>query len=142
MMEQKTIELVQESFEKVKPIAGDAAVLFYQKLFEMDPALKKLFPPDEASMAAQRGKLMTMLGSAVTGLTNLEILVPILQDLGKRHVQYNVEPSHYTTVGAALIDTLSAGLGEHFTPEVKAAWIQVYQTMSDVMIQASYKATS
>jgi hemoglobin-like flavoprotein len=141
-MEQKTIELVQESFEKVKPIAGDAAVLFYQKLFELDPALKKLFPSDQAAMEAQRGKLMTMLGSAVAGLTNLEMLVPILQDLGKRHVQYNVEPAHYTTVGAALLDTLSAGLGEDFTPEVKAAWTQVYQTMSDVMIQASYKATS
>jgi hemoglobin-like flavoprotein len=84
---------------------------------------------------------MGTLGSAVAGLTNLDILVPIPQDLGKC-AQHNVEPGHYTTVGAALPDTLSAGLGENFTPEVKSARAQVYQTMSDVTIQASSNATS
>ena len=137
-MEQKTIALVQESFEKVKPIAPTAAKIFYSKLFELDPALKPLFPSGDEVMEAQGNKLMMMLSSAVAGLSNLEMLVPVLQNLGKRHVEYKVEPSHYNTVGAALLDTLAVGLGDDFTPEVKEAWASVYGTMATVMIDASY----
>lgn len=137
-MEPKTITLVQESFEKVKPIAPTAAKIFYTKLFELDPALKPLFPSDDKDMVTQGNKLMMMLSNAVAGLSNLEMLVPVLQNLGKRHVEYKVEPSHYQTVGAALLDTLAVGLGDDFTPEVKEAWTNVYGTMASVMIDASY----
>lgn len=137
-MEQKTITLVQESFEKVKPIAPIAAKIFYTKLFELDPALKPLFPSDDEAMVEQGNKLMMMLSSAVAGLSNLEMLVPVLQNLGKRHVEYKVKPSHYATVGSALLDTLATGLGDDFTPEVKEAWTNVYGTMATVMIDASY----
>jgi hemoglobin-like flavoprotein len=137
-MEQKTITLVQESFEKVKPIAPTAAKIFYSKLFDLDPKLKPLFPSTDEAMVEQGNKLMMMLSSAVAGLSNLDALVPILQNLGKRHVEYKVEPSHYDTVGMALIGTLAAGLGDDFTPEVRDAWVSVYGTMSSVMIEASY----
>lgn len=137
-MEPKTITLVQESFDKVKPIAPTAAKIFYDKLFELDPQLKPLFPSGEEAMKTQGNKLMTMLGAAVAGLNNLDALIPVLKDLGKRHVGYNVKPSHYNTVGEALLDTLSEGLGDDFTPEVKTAWATVYGTMSSVMIEAAY----
>lgn len=134
-----SIKLVQDSFELVKPIAPAAAEIFYAKLFELDPALKPLFPAKkEGAMAEQGNKLMTMLASAVAGLSALDKLIPILQDLGKRHVAYRVEKSHYDTVGAALLDTLEAGLGDKFTPEVKAAWTKVYTVMAEVMIEAAY----
>ncbi len=137
-MEAKTITLVQESFEKVKPIAPTAAEIFYSKLFELDPKLKQLFPNSTEAMKEQGNKLMTMLAAAVAGLSNLDALIPVLQDLGKRHVAYNVKESHYDTVGAALLGTLEAGLGDDFTPEVKGAWANVYGVMSGVMIKASY----
>ena len=79
-----------------------------------------------------------MIGAAVAGLNNLGALVPVLENLGKKHVEYRVEPSHYETVGTALLGTLEAGLGDDFTPEVKDAWTEVYGTMSSVMIKASY----
>ena len=140
-MEETTITLVQESFKKVRPIAAAAAEIFYAKLFELDPALKPLFPTNkEGAMVEQGNKLMTMLGAAVAGLSNIEALIPVLQGLGKRHVEYKVEPSHYETVGAALLATLEAGLGADFTPEVKSAWASVYGTMSTVMIEAAYQS--
>jgi hemoglobin-like flavoprotein len=137
-MDAKTVTLVQDSFEKVRPIAATAAEIFYTKLFELDPALKPLFPSEKEAMASQGNKLMTMLGAAVAGLSNIEALIPVLEDLGKRHVDYNVEPSHYDTVGAALLGTLEAGLADDFTPEVKEAWAGVYGTMANVMIEAAY----
>lgn len=137
-MEQKTIDLVQESFAKVIPIADTAVDIFYTKLFELDPTLKPLFPADESVMKGQKNKLRDMLVAAVSGLSNLEKLVPVLQDLGKRHVGYNVKPAHYDTVGAALLAALAAGLGDDFTPEVKDAWTEVYGTMATVMKEAAY----
>ncbi|WP_299222145.1 globin family protein [uncultured Aquimarina sp.] len=138
-MEKRTIELVQTSFSKVAPIAEVAAGIFYDKLFELDPELKKIFPADDAeAMKGQGNKLMTMLSSAVAGLSNIDRLIPILQDLGKRHVDYKVESSHYDTVGAALLSTLETGLGEDFTPEVETAWADTYGVMASVMKTAAY----
>ena len=133
-MTPEQIKLVQESFEKVKPIAADAAKLFYAKLFELDPELKALFKGD---MVEQGNKLMTMLATAVGGLNKIEALVPAVEELGRRHVGYGVEESHYETVGAALLSTLESGLGDAFTPEVKEAWTTVYGVLSATMIIAS-----
>lgn len=139
-MEQKTIDLVQNSFQKVAPIAETAAEIFYNKLFELDPNLKPLFPShDNDAMKNQGNKLMTMLSSAVAGLTNLDKLIPILENLGKTHVGYKVEASHYDTVGNALLQTLEVGLGDDFTDDVKEAWTITYGIMADVMKKAAYE---
>ncbi|TYA74460.1 globin family protein [Seonamhaeicola marinus] len=133
-MEAKTIELVQGTFEKVVPIADKAAEIFYAKLFELDPKLKPLFKGD---MKEQGKKLMTMIGTAVNGLNNLEAIVPAVQNLGRNHVGYGVEDSHYDTVGEALIYTLGAGLGDDFTPEVEGAWVEVYTVLATTMKDAA-----
>lgn len=133
-MNEKEISLVQNSFQKVLPIADQAAEIFYGKLFELDPSLKSLFSGD---MKQQGKKLMTMIGVAVNGLNNLEAIVPAVQDLGRRHKGYNVPASSYETVGVALIDTLSVGLGDEFTDDVKAAWVKVYGVLSSTMIEAA-----
>ena len=133
-MDQQTIQLVQDSWKKVEGIAPQAAALFYQNLFEADPALKPLFKGD---MVKQGEKLMQMIGAAVGKLTDLDTLVPILQSLGKRHAGYGVTEAHYGTVCGALLKTLGQGLGDGFTPAVKEAWTAVYGVMASVMIDAS-----
>lgn len=129
------VKLVQDSFAKVAPIAPTAAEIFYSKLFEMDPSLKALFTGD---MEEQGKKLMTMIATAVNGLNNLEAIVPAVQDLGKRHVGYNVTAEHYDTVGGALIYTLGKGLGDDFTDDVKEAWVAVYGLLATTMKDAAY----
>ena len=133
-MEQQTVALVQESWAKVVPISATAGSLFYANLFEADPGLKALFKGD---MSAQATKLMQMISAAVGKLNDLETLVPILQQLGKRHVGYGVVPEHYAVVGASLLKTLEQGLGPAFTPATKEAWISVYGVMTKVMTEAA-----
>ncbi len=136
-MEQQTIATVQESFKKVEPIAPLAAELFYKKLFELDPALKSLFKGD---MEAQGAKLMKMIGIAVNGLNNLDAIVPAVQELGVRHVDYGVKDKDYETVGKALLWTLEQGLGDHFTPDVRNAWAEVYGLLAGTMQAAANAA--
>ena len=138
-MEQKTVDLVQSSFKKVLPIADTAVEIFYEKLFTIDPSLKALFPKNEELMSMQRNKLRDMLAGAVNGLSNLDALIPILQGLGRKHIDYKVEKAHYDMVGLALLQALEAGLDDDFTPEVKDAWAEVYGVMASVMTEAAYK---
>jgi hemoglobin-like flavoprotein len=132
---QKT--LVQDSFATIAPIADDAAVLFYQRLFELDPSLAGMFRGD---MREQRKKLMQMLTAAVKGLDRLDQLVPVVEDLGRRHARYGVADAHYDTVGAALLWTLEMGLGKAFTADVKDAWATVYGLLATTMKQAAQEA--
>ena len=129
---QKT--LVQNSFVAVATIADDAAILFYQRLFELDPSLRALFRGD---MAEQRKKLMQMITAAVKGLDRLDQLVPVVKDLGRRHAGYGVADRHYDTVAEALLWTLEMGLGRAFTPEVKDAWAAVYTLLATTMKEAA-----
>jgi len=130
-------ELVKSSWAKVVPIADKAAELFYGKLFELDPSLKPLF---KGNMVEQGKKLMKMINTAVNGLDRLDEIVPAVQQLGVRHISYGVKDEHYDTVGAALLWTLEAGLGDAFTDETKTAWATVYGLLSDTMKAAAAEA--
>ncbi|MGA2291498.1 globin family protein [Bradyrhizobium sp.] len=129
------VTLVQHSFAKVAPISETAAVLFYDRLFEVAPAVKSMFPAD---MTEQRRKLMAMLATVVGGLGNLSSILPAASALAKRHVGYGAKAEHYPVVGAALLWTLEKGLGEAWTPEVADAWTTAYGTLSGFMISEAY----
>lgn len=136
-MTPETQKLVRDSFAKVAPIAPAAAAMFYDRLFVLDPTLRPLFKGD---MTEQGKKLMAMIGTAVANLHNLDAVVPAVQDLGRRHAGYGVQPEHYATVAEALLWTLGQGLGDDFTPATKAAWVETYTTLATVMQQAAGQA--
>jgi hemoglobin-like flavoprotein len=129
------VTLVQRSFARVAPISETAAVLFYDRLFEIAPSVVPMFPTD---MKEQRKKLMATLAVVVGGLSNLDSVLPAASALAKRHVSYGAKPEHYPVVGAALLWTLEKGLGDGWTPDVAAAWTAAYGTLSGYMISEAY----
>jgi hemoglobin-like flavoprotein len=133
-MTPQQIATVRASFAHVAPIADQAAVLFYDHLFAADPSLRHLFKSD---MGRQGERLMTMIGAAVGLLDQPTRLLPVLHGLGRRHAGYGVMPSHYDTVGGALLRTLRDGLGEAFTADVEQAWQALYATVSREMQTAA-----
>jgi hemoglobin-like flavoprotein len=74
-----------------------------------------------------------MIGIAVSGLDRLDEIVPAVQELGVRHLDYGVKSAHYDTVGEVLLWTLSQGLGDEFTADVRAAWAEVYTLLANTM---------
>lgn len=134
---------IRRSWQLVVPIADTAADLFYRRLFELKPEYKALFPEN---MAAQKSKLVRMLAFVVKALDfpesawnedvpENEDLMLVLLALGRRHTAlYKVPREGYAVVGEALLWTLDYGLGEAFTPAVKAAWAAVYKAISTTMI--------
>jgi hemoglobin-like flavoprotein len=134
-MTPKQVELVQQSFAKVIPISEQASVLFYDRLFEIAPQVRAMFPDD---MTEQRRKLMMMLAAVVNGLGDLPSILPAASALAKRHTGYGATAEHYPVVGAALLWTLEKGLGDAWTPEVAEAWTTAYGTLSGYMISEAY----
>jgi hemoglobin-like flavoprotein len=136
-MNAQQIQLVQETFEHVRPIAGVAADLFYNRLFELDPRLRPMF---KGEMSEQKRKLMGALALVVAGLNDPEQILGAVRQLGKRHAAYGVQAGHYETVGVALLWTLGQGLGERFTPAVADAWAAAYGLVAATMQEAAYAA--
>jgi hemoglobin-like flavoprotein len=103
-------------------------------LFELNPGLRRMFKTD---MNEQRVNLMQMLTAAVKGLDRLDRLVPVVENLGRRHADYGVADELYDTVGEALLWTLEKGLGKAFTPEAREAWAAVYGLLASTMRNAA-----
>jgi hemoglobin-like flavoprotein len=128
------IVLVQDSFAALAKNADATADVFYSKLFTADPSLRPMFRGD---LKEQARKLMRMIGVAVAGLNRLETIVPVVEDLGRRHAGYGVRDSHYDLVGETLIATLAEALGPKFTAEVQEAWAAAYGVLASTMMRAA-----
>ena len=133
-MTQDDILYVQSSWRTVLPMKETAAALFYRKLFQLDPSLRALFSHD---MDQQGAKLIQMITAAVRALDRLDVLLPVVRELGTRHLTYGVRDEHYGSVGMALLWTLEQALRQDFTPEVKSAWIKTYGVLSQTMREAA-----
>ena len=111
--------------------------LFYNRLFEIAPEVRPMF---RAPIPEQSKKLFTMIGYVIYKLDKLEDIIDEVAKLAERHVQYGVKAEHYNVVAEALLWTLEQGLGEHWTEDVKEAWVLCYTTLAGAMIAAGDKA--
>jgi hemoglobin-like flavoprotein len=131
------IALVRAGFDRIAPEAARIGLEFYDRLFALDISLRTLFPSD---LRPQVGHLMAALAMVVKSLDNLAPVLDRVRALGRRHAAYGVEPRDFAAVGAALLATLEAELGEAFTEEARAAWSSAYGTLAHAMIAAMREA--
>ncbi len=127
--------LIRDSWQSVLLIQEQVAALFYARLFELDPSVKKLF---KGKLDFQGDKLMMTLNVVVNALDDLTDVEAMLQAMGKRHLIYSVELAHFETVGSALIWALQQGLGESFHEEVSDAWVIAYGLIATTMKEAAF----
>lgn len=124
------VHLIRKSFAELSYHNHVAALVFYRRLFQLDPELRPLFTGD---IEEQSRKLMEMLGALIAMLERPVGLEIELRAMGARHAGYGVKDPHYATVGAALIDMLAETLGEKFTPETRDAWLELYGAVESAM---------
>ena len=122
--------LIRKTFSEVQRSQHVAALVFYQRLFALDPSLQPMFRGD---IEVQAQKLIDMLGVLILMLDNPAHLDAELRAMGARHKEYGVKDAHYDTVGRALLDMLAGVLGKQWTPEVQAAWTALYGAVESAM---------
>ena len=129
------VELLEQSFEAIKPQANEFVNSFYDNLFTANPEAKPLFKTTD--MAEQKKKLLGSLVLVVDNLRKPDVLDSALRGLGSRHVKYGALPEHYPLVGNALLTTFEQYLKEEWTPEVKQAWVDAYGAISQIMLDGA-----
>lgn len=155
-------QLIQNSWKLIKAGQFDAfreqelisdplglwGMLFYETLFDLDPALKPMFKNKfrqstmltemvSASLGLLPGAIDEVLGEERIDVDSK--LIPMLINLAERHVHYQVKAKHYGTVGLAIVTTLEKALGNSFDEKTKAAWVELWSLMCTVMISAHVK---
>jgi hemoglobin-like flavoprotein len=130
------IKLIQDSFAKICDDSNITAKLLYDKLFEAQPEISKIFKGD---IEEQEAKLMKMLKTVIGGLNNPHIIISAVQDLGKRHHEYGVLTAHYKSFKTALMYSLEMQLPGDWTDELKSAWGKLYDILAESMQGLQYK---
>ncbi|HLO47385.1 MAG TPA: globin family protein [Kamptonema sp.] len=129
------VELLEQSFNRIKPNATKFSASFYEYLFADNPEVQPLFA--NTNMAEQKKKLIDSLVLVVENLRKPEALTAALKGLGARHVQYGVYPTDYPFVGSALLKAFESNLGADWTPEVKQAWVDAYGAIASLMLEGA-----
>lgn len=128
------IERIRRSFDQIWSVSQQVTDQFYARLFETAPELRPLF---RADMAEQKKKFISTLAVIVGSLNEVEIVLPMVDSLGRNHAGYGVVSAVYPVVGEALFWGMARGLNDHWTPEVAAAWSKAYAALSSRMIEAA-----
>ena len=89
-------KLVQTSFARIVPKSEYAAQVFYTRFFELVPEVKHLF---KSELKTQGIKLFQVISFTVCSLDNMDELLPLVQDLGQKHVKYGAKVQHYQYIG-------------------------------------------
>lgn len=125
------IALVRASWAGLQPRADATATALYQRLFTEYPQVRPLFIGE---MDEQAAKLKRMIDRTVAALDDLEPLDRVIRMMGARHSGYGVAEEDYPLLREALLITLAEQLGEEFSPQIRAAWIAVYDELAEMMI--------
>jgi len=130
MLTPEQIMLVQSSWEEIEPLTGRLGKAFYEKLFELDPSLEKLF---EGDLRKQGETLMSMMSLAVEMLDRPESLQGTMDGLGRRHAGYGVRPGNFAVFKESLMWALSVVLGPSFEGDLREAWGAMYDLLAEMM---------
>ena len=133
-MNQHHFHLVQTTFALVDAEANLFVTRLFEHLFRLDPCLCYLFPQE---MAQHKQNFMAVLAEIVVGWERpFPLIQQTLKPLGRQHAQYGIQPAHYHTFATALRLALADTLGDRFTSEVEAAWLELYYLIAGIMKEA------
>ncbi|WP_326550416.1 globin domain-containing protein [Micromonospora sp. NBC_01813] len=124
-------QLLKESWVLVEEQRDEVAGYFYARLFYDDPALRQLFP---VHMDTQRRCLVEAIVTAVGSIDDPEQFDDYLQGLGRAHRKFQVQPAHYASFGAALLEALRTVAADQWTIEYEQAWSDALELLTGNLI--------
>lgn len=135
-MTSKQRQLVRQSFDLLRDQAGPVSLLFYGKVFELDPSARRLFHVD---LALQGRKIVETLATVIESLDRFESIRPRLANLGRQHASYGVRPEQYDTITTALLWAIGQALGADFDSPTREAWKLALTAVSAAMIEGAHQ---
>lgn len=108
---------------------------FYQLLFTRYPQVKPMFSRNAPDKQAQM--LQEALVAVVDHLDDATWLADTLRAMGRKHLDYGVEPHMYDWVGECLLAALADAAGEAWNDDAAAAWTEAYQALAGLMLNGA-----
>lgn len=136
MLNDHKIALASKAVSAI-PDMDNMVLRFYDNLFAAAPQVRSMFSDD---LHDQSKKLSQTLALAFSKLHDLDALVPVLKEMGKRHIGYGAVPEHYTAVAQTLIETMANELGAAFDLDTRAAIEEILDTVAGVMLEGAAEA--
>lgn len=137
MLSESSTATVRATLPAVGAAIGDIADLFYRKLFDAHPELlRDLFNRGNQASGTQRRALAGSIAAFATQLVEQPGTRPdvMLSRIAHKHASLGVTPAQYEVVHTHLFAAIAEVLGDAVTPEVAAAWDEVYWLMANALI--------
>lgn len=132
------VTLLRSTFDLVSTDADRLTRDFYEHLLGTFPQVRPLFA--ETDFAEQRRKLAASLAAVVASVDRPDVLLPVLDDLGRGHAALGITPGMYGYVGFSMLSTLARHLGDAWTEEAATTWEAALGFCSERMIAAASAA--
>ncbi|MFI1971294.1 globin domain-containing protein [Streptomyces cinnamoneus] len=137
MLSPKSTALVRATLPAVGGAIGEITPLFYDKLFAAHPRLlSDLFNRGNQADGSQQQALAGAIAAFATALVEHPDVRPdaMLSRIAHKHASLGVSREQYTVVHRHLFAAIAEVLGDAVTPEVAAAWDEVYWLMANALI--------
>ncbi|MEU8833196.1 globin domain-containing protein [Streptomyces sp900116325] len=137
MLSEPSTATVRATLPVVGAAIGDIADLFYRKLFDAHPELlRDLFNRGNQASGAQRQALAGSIAAFASQLVAHPDTRPdvMLGRIAHKHASLGVTAAQYDVVHTHLFAAIAEVLGDAVTPEIAAAWDEVYWLMANALI--------
>ncbi|MFD3446182.1 NO-inducible flavohemoprotein [Microbacteriaceae bacterium 4G12] len=129
----KTIEIVKATVPLLQESGVEITKRFYQIMFSAHPELLHIFNHTNQKVGRQPQALANAVYAAAVHIENLEVIVPVVKQIGHKHRSLGVKAEHYPIVGQCLLQAIKEVANA--PEEVLAAWGEAYGVIADVFIQ-------
>ncbi|MEU6562049.1 globin domain-containing protein [Nocardia nova] len=136
-LEPQHAEIVRATLPVIAARIDDITAEFYRRLFAAHPdLLRNTFNRGNQAQGEQQRALAASIATFATHLVDPALPHPrqLLSRIGHKHASLGVVPEQYPVVHEHLFAAIVHVLGEAVTPEVAAAWDQVYWLMADTLM--------
>lgn len=137
MLSTQSIPVVRATLPAVGASLSSITELFYRRMFEERPdLLTDLFNRGNQASGTQREALAGAVAAFATMLLEQPGQRPdaLLRRIAHKHASLGITPDQYSFVGRHLMGAVGEVLGDAVTPEVAAAWDEVYWLMANALI--------
>ncbi|MFG2847262.1 globin domain-containing protein [Kitasatospora sp. NPDC048296] len=137
MLSAKSAEVVEATLPVVGAAIGDITPRFYDRLFAAHPELlRDLFNRGNQANGTQRQALAGSIAAFASALIANPDQRPdaMLARIAHKHVSVGIDNEQYKVVHEHLFAAIVEVLGAAVTPEVAAAWDEVYWLMANALM--------
>lgn len=134
MLDQKTMDIIKSTVPALQAHGVEITTQFYKMMFTNNPEVKPFFNMERQENGEQPKALAMTVLAAAKNIDNLESLLPVVKNIGQRHVKVGIQPEHYPIVGKNLLLAIKDVLKDAATDEIIDAWGKAYEEIAQIFI--------